>query len=172
MWDFGWSQTWANLGLIGLAMKQCCHLSSLQCCSVFILTQRRTELQVTHYSQGQRRSLYDKRRIEETDFKYLVWYILTFLKELCLVRHTHTGRRGSSLVERSIHLAQQPNVSQDRLILEVSRWQTTTHHSRYDSSRRGISPSQRPLPDSTHKRHQCSQRDSNPQSQTALGHRY
>ena len=34
-------------------------------------------------------------------------------------------------------------------ILDVSRSDTTTHHSRYDSSGRVISSSQRPLPDNT-----------------------
>ena len=40
-------------------------------------------------------------------------------------------------------------VGQGLLIHEVSRSHTTTHHSRYDSSGRVISPSQRPLPDNT-----------------------
>ena len=38
---------------------------------------------------------------------------------------------------------------QDLLMHEISRWQTTTHHSQYDSSGRVISSSQRPLPDNT-----------------------
>jgi hypothetical protein len=48
-----------------------------------------------------------------------------------------------------IFLAQQPPVGQSVLIHEVSRSHTTTHHSRYDSSGRVISPSQRSLPDNT-----------------------
>jgi hypothetical protein len=44
---------------------------------------------------------------------------------------------------------QQPPVGQNLLIHEVSRSHTTTHHSRYDSSGRVISQSQRPLPDNT-----------------------
>jgi hypothetical protein len=40
-------------------------------------------------------------------------------------------------------------VGQGLLIHEVSRSHTTTHHSRYDSSGRVISSSQRPLPDNT-----------------------
>ena len=40
-------------------------------------------------------------------------------------------------------------VGQSFLIHEVSRSNTTTHHSRQDSSGRVISPSQRPLPDNT-----------------------
>jgi ribosomal protein L44E len=44
-------------------------------------------------------------------------------------------------------LAQQPNAGQGRLILEVSRSHTVTHHRRYDSSGQGIGPSQRPLSD-------------------------
>ena len=39
-------------------------------------------------------------------------------------------------------------------IHEVSRSHITTHHSRQDSSGRVISPSQRPLPDSTQHSHQ------------------
>ena len=52
---------------------------------------------------------------------------------------------------------------------------TTTHHSRQDSSRRVINPSQRPLPDNTHihttDKHPCTRWDSNPQSQQASGRR-
>jgi len=44
-------------------------------------------------------------------------------------------------------LARQPPVGQSLLIHEISRSHTTTHHSRYDSSGRMISSSQRPLPD-------------------------
>jgi hypothetical protein len=40
-------------------------------------------------------------------------------------------------------------VVQELLIHEVSRSQTTTHHSQYESSGRVISLSQRPLPDNT-----------------------
>ena len=46
-------------------------------------------------------------------------------------------------------LTRQPPVGQSLLIHEVSRSHTTTHHSRYDSSGRVISSSQRPLPDNT-----------------------
>ena len=46
-------------------------------------------------------------------------------------------------------LARQPTVGQGLLIHEVSRSHTTTHHTRYDSSGRVISSSQRPLPDNT-----------------------
>ena len=48
-----------------------------------------------------------------------------------------------------VTLAQQPNAGQGRLFLEVSRSHTVTHHTRYDSSGRGIGSSQRPLPDLT-----------------------
>ena len=44
-------------------------------------------------------------------------------------------------------VALRPNVDLGLLILEVSRSHTTTHHSRYDSSGRVISSSQRPVPD-------------------------
>ena len=69
-----------------------------------------------------------------------------------------------------------PPVGQGRLIHEVSRSHTTTHHSRYDSSGRVI----RSCTDlylrthNTHNRHPCppSPRwDSNPQSQQANGRR-
>ena len=42
-----------------------------------------------------------------------------------------------------------PPVGPGLLFYEVSRSHTTTHHSRYDSSGRLISSSQRPLPDNT-----------------------
>jgi len=45
--------------------------------------------------------------------------------------------------------AQQPPVDQGLLIHEVCRSHTITHHSRYDSSGRVISSTQRPLPDNT-----------------------
>jgi hypothetical protein len=44
-------------------------------------------------------------------------------------------------------------MSLSRLILEVPRSHTSTHHSRLESSGRVISPSQRPLPDNTHNTH-------------------
>jgi hypothetical protein len=49
-----------------------------------------------------------------------------------------------------------------------------THHIRQNSSGRGISPTQRPLPvqhTTLYKRHPCLRRDSNPQSQQANGRR-
>jgi len=47
-----------------------------------------------------------------------------------------------------------PNAGHGLLILEVSWSHTTTHHSRWDSSGRVISSSQRPLPDNTqHSQH-------------------
>ena len=66
-----------------------------------------------------------------------------------------------------ILVARQPPVGQGLLIHEVSRSHTTTHHIRQDSSGRVISPSQRPLPDTTltTDRHPGPQRDSNPQTQ-------
>jgi len=49
-----------------------------------------------------------------------------------------------------IYLAQQPPpVGQVLVNYEISRSHSTTHHSRYDSSWRVISSSQRPLPDNT-----------------------
>jgi hypothetical protein len=48
----------------------------------------------------------------------------------------------------------------------------TTLHTQQDSSRRVISPSQRPLPErehNTHNRHPCLRCDSNPQSQQTSG---
>ena len=46
-------------------------------------------------------------------------------------------------------VALRPNAGHGLLILEVSRSQKTTHHSRYDSSGRVISSWQRPLPNNT-----------------------
>ena len=71
-----------------------------------------------------------------------------------------------------LFLARQPPppVGQDLLIHEVSRSHTTTHHSRWDSSKRVISSSQRPL-HNTHSRRPCLRWDSNPQSQHASGRR-
>ena len=71
-----------------------------------------------------------------------------------------------------LFLAQKPLVSQGLLINEVSRSHSTTHHSRYDSSGREISSSQRPLPDNTQHSQQTDpypRWDSNPQSQQASG---
>ena len=52
-----------------------------------------------------------------------------------------------------LFLAQQPPVGQGTFIHEVSTSHTTTHHRRYDSSGRGISSSQRSLPDNTQHSH-------------------
>ena len=46
-------------------------------------------------------------------------------------------------------MALRPNAGHGLLILEVYRSRTMTHHSRWDSSGRVISSSQRPLPDNT-----------------------
>ena len=51
------------------------------------------------------------------------------------------------------YVAPRPNAGHGLLILEVSRSQRKTHHSRCDFSRRVIGPSQRPLRDKTHNRH-------------------
>ena len=48
-----------------------------------------------------------------------------------------------------IFSAQQPNAVQGRLMLEVSQSRTINHHSRWDSSGQGISPSERHLPNNT-----------------------
>lgn len=47
------------------------------------------------------------------------------------------------------YLAQQPNSSQGRLIIEVSRWRTITHRNWYDSFGRVIRPTQIPPLDRT-----------------------
>jgi hypothetical protein len=49
----------------------------------------------------------------------------------------------------SLCVALQPNADQGRLISEVSKPYTVTHHSRYFSSGRGIGPSWRSLPSNT-----------------------
>ena len=56
----------------------------------------------------------------------------------------------------SLFFARQPPVGRCLLIHEVSRSHTTTHHSRYDSSGRGINSSQRPLLDYTQHSQQTS----------------
>ena len=69
-------------------------------------------------------------------------------------------------------LVQQTNACQGRLMLDVSRSHTVTHHSRLDSSERGIGPSQRLIADNTQhsqETYPCPQRDSNPQSQQESG---
>jgi hypothetical protein len=67
--------------------------------------------------------------------------------------HVSDGLSVHHQESKSVHTAsdiqRQPPVGQDLLIHEVSRSQTTTHHSRQDSFGRVISSSQRPLPDST-----------------------
>jgi len=68
--------------------------------------------------------------------------------------------------------ARQPAMGQGLLFHEASRSHTKTHHSRYDSSGRVISSSQRPLPDDTQYSQTTNIRwDPNPQSQQATGHR-
>ena len=47
---------------------------------------------------------------------------------------------------QNLYLAQQHPVGQGLFIHDVSRSHTTAHHSRYDTSGRGISSSQRHLP--------------------------
>ena len=58
------------------------------------------------------------------------------------------------------------------LIILLSRSHTTTHHTRWDSSGRGISPTQRPLPAQhtslTKYKHPFPRRHSNPQSRQAM----
>jgi hypothetical protein len=58
---------------------------------------------------------------------------------------TWTGRIHYSFLS----VALRPKAGPGHLILEVSTSHTTTHHSRYDSSGRMISSSQRPLPINT-----------------------
>ena len=54
-----------------------------------------------------------------------------------------------NLITLFFPMALPPNVDHGILILEVSRSQTMTHYIRYDSSRRVINSSQRPLHDNT-----------------------
>ena len=60
-----------------------------------------------------------------------------------------TGRNTCHSYHLFFFVALRPNVGHGLLILEVSRSHTMTHHSRYHSSGRVISSSQRPLPDNT-----------------------
>ena len=48
-----------------------------------------------------------------------------------------------------LFLAKQPNAGRGHIMLEISRSHTITHHSRKDSSGRGIGLSRIPLPDDT-----------------------
>ena len=66
-------------------------------------------------------------------------------------KFSYTERRNCGLIYVCLFVfdATAPPVGHGLLIYEVSRSHTTTHHSRYDSSGRVISPSQRPLPDNT-----------------------
>ena len=77
---------------------------------------------------------------------------------LSTARSTHHTKRQDLKFSGTLR----PNAGHGLLVLEVSRSHTTTHHSRYDSPGRVISPSQRPLPDNTQHKQTCPRRDSNP----------
>jgi len=70
-------------------------------------------------------------------------YELTLFMELCITILT------TFEPVYCLFLTRQPPVGQGLVIHQVSRSHTKTHHNRYDSSRRVISSSQRPLPDNT-----------------------
>ena len=69
---------------------------------------------------------------------------------------THTNTVQTRPEVRFFFGRDSPTVGQGLLLHEVSWSHTTTHHSRYDSSGRMISPSQRPLPDNTQHSQQTS----------------
>ena len=62
-----------------------------------------------------------------------------------LKRFERNGKLQDHCQDFFFSVALRPNAGHGFLILEVSRSHTTTHHSRYDSSGRMISSSQRPL---------------------------
>ena len=69
-------------------------------------------------------------------------------------------------------VALRPDAGHGLLILDVSRSNTTTHHSRYDFYKRVIISSQRTLPDNTTlttDKYPCPRWDSNPRPQQASG---
>ena len=90
---------------------------------------------------------------------------LKILVYIVYIRHIY----GIPFTFISLFLARQPPAGQGFLIHEVSRSHTTTLHSRYDSSGRVISPTQRHLPDNdttlTTDKRPLPRWDSNPQSQ-------
>ena len=60
-----------------------------------------------------------------------------------------TGMKYIKFNKLFFSLAQNPNSGQDPIILQLFRSHKMTYHSRQDLPRRGIGPSQRPLPDNT-----------------------
>ena len=78
-------------------------------------------------------------------------------REMYDIRNSHNSVDGDSrllgydvvYIDIWLFLARQPPVDHGFLIHEVSRLHTTTHHSRYDSSGKVITSSQRPLPHNT-----------------------
>ena len=71
-------------------------------------------------------------------------------KDLRLRPRGHWDRHLYYFTQYYCFLALWPDAGYDLLIPVVSKSDTNTHHSRYDSSERVISSSQRPLPYNTH----------------------
>ena len=67
----------------------------------------------------------------------------------CSLKFPHTWCLPKRISWFLIPVAMGPNAGYSLLIHDVCRSHTTTHHSRYDSYGRVISPSQRPLPENT-----------------------
>jgi hypothetical protein len=94
-------------------------------------------------------------------FKHIVLFYFKITpkttKWIYAVRSTASITISSISIQLSLSLAQQPNASQGRLILDVSISHTTEHHSGYDSSVWWISPWQKPLltTHNTHRTHTC-----------------
>jgi len=74
---------------------------------------------------------------------------LSFHRAFCSLSKTPTNAHTYIYIYFFFFVALRPNAGHGLLILEVSWSHTTTYHSRYDSSGRVISSSQRPLPDNT-----------------------
>jgi hypothetical protein len=97
------------------------------------------------------------------------------------LRHDVCTRMKENIVKFLIHLSFLGLPSSTYLFTagvegfwDFIRSHSSTQHSRYDSSGRGIGPSQRPLADNTktvQDKHPCPRWDSNPRSQQAIGRR-
>jgi hypothetical protein len=121
-----------------------------------------------------------------SDMGFMI-YVMTLLKTLsklqnnsnhiCYSCHSHNVCLTSwkILLNKGgfvVFLSRQPPVRQGLIIHEVYRSHTTTHHSRWDSSRRVISSLHRRIPNNTKDKHPCPRFYSNPQSQQACGRRH
>ena len=89
------------------------------------------------------------RNLSRSYLKHLVFTHGKFFLNSLYPNEQFAHRKSKTFSQYFFSLAQQPNANQGRLISEICRSHTMTRHSRWDSSGRGIGPSQRPLPDNT-----------------------